>query len=145
MTLKQAKGGAIRHLLIAAAGAGLATEAAAQEGPHSWWSHNGSVVELRAQGSARTFSYAIPRTGLPARTGDILFNGRRSGSKYSGTAYLFSSSCGIIGYSVIGSVSANQRRVVLRGRAPRRDSTCLIVGYTEDVLTFEFIPNPELW
>jgi hypothetical protein len=135
----------MRLLLIAMVSACYAHEAAAQDGPDSWWSHNGSVVELRARGDARVFSYAIPRDGVPARAGDTLFHGRRTGSNYSGTAYLFSSRCGVIGYSVSGTVSASQRRVVLRGRAPQRDNNCRIVGYTADVLTFEFIPNPELW
>jgi hypothetical protein len=136
----------MRLLVIAFVSAWLtASEAAAQDGPNSWWSHNGSVVELRAQGNARVFSYAIPRQGLPAQPGDTLFHGRRSGSSYSGTAYLFSSRCGVIGYSVSGFVSANQRKVQLRGRAPRRDANCRIVSYSADVLTFEFIPNPELW
>lgn len=109
----------------------------------SLWEHNGSLLRLRAEGRRRVFVYLQTRAGVPARPGDVLFDGERNGSAYRGTAYLFSSQCGRIGYAVAGPVAPDDRSVALRGDAPVRDRrSCGLVGYSSDQLVFRFV-RPE--
>jgi hypothetical protein len=100
-----------------------ATTAQAQ----SQWNHNGSVVTLIAKAASRQFVYAKPRPGLPVSSGTLLFTGKRTGNKYSGSAYVFSSKCGPLAYPVNGEVSADERNVTLFGVAPLPDDLCKIV------------------
>jgi hypothetical protein len=104
----------------------------------SLWDHNGSIVVLEAHGSIRKFYYQNPRIGLSVTPGALLFEGRRTENRYSGTAFLFLKNCEPIGYAVRGPVSQDQRRITLRGKAPRRDANCNVVSYRDDVLRFEF-------
>ena len=53
-----------------------------------------------------------------ARAGDVVFEGSREGATYSGTAYIFSNSCGQVGYPVAGNVSSDERSVVSKARPP---------------------------
>src|SRR5207244_4202138 len=110
----------------------------AQSQTPSLWDHNGSTVSLVAKGTARIFLYETPRAGLPegVRPGTVLFDGRRDGNFYDGTAYVFSSRCEPKGYHVRGPVSADDRQVILQGRVPVRDSNCQVVGYRDDRLEF---------
>ena len=107
----------------------------------SFWNHNGSTVKLEASGNARRFYYVEPRTGLAAKPGDLLFEGQRNGSRYIGTAYLFSEICGPIGYAVDGVVGNNDRMVTLTGTAPRRNAQCQVMAYFQDQLVFSFSEN----
>jgi hypothetical protein len=103
------------------------------------WVHNGSQVTLSANGPSRQFRYATPAADLldaGVQAGTVLFDGRRIRKQYSGTAYVFSSSCGGTPYAVAGPVSAHRRTVTMYGKAPIVDSTCRIVGYRNDVLVF---------
>jgi hypothetical protein len=96
---------------------------------------------LSAKGQFRQFRYAAPASHLldaGVRPGAILFDGRRTGRQYSGTAYAFAPLCGAIPYAVAGSVSADQRTVTLSGRLPGRDTSCRVVGYLDDTLVFKF-------
>jgi hypothetical protein len=102
----------------------------------SLWDHNGSIVSLEASGADRKFYYQTPRAGMPVSPGTLLFEGRRNGNRYSGTAYIFSKACGSQGYAVSGNVSADDRRVTMQGKAPRRDTACRVIGYRDDVLVF---------
>ena len=106
------------------------------------WDHNGSVVTLHADGAKRQFNYLTPRAGLPVTSGTLLFSGQKNGDSYFGTAYVFSSKCGAIGYSVSGPVAPDQRSVTMSGRKPRRNGSCRVVGYEDDILVFTFI-DPE--
>jgi hypothetical protein len=110
--------------------------------PGSYWDHNGSVVYLSASGAARKFLYDAPREGMQAagaRKGSVLFEGRRAGNRYSGTAYVFASGCGSFAYAVSGDVLNGDRQVVMSGQAPRVDrETCKIVGYRSDRLVFDY-------
>jgi hypothetical protein len=109
------------------------------------WEHNGSIVTLRADGAERQFVYSAPRSGLPVTSGTLLFKGKKSGDSYSGTAYAFSSRCRAIGYSVSGPVSGDQRSVTMYGKIPRRDGSCHVVRYDDDVLVFNFQdPNADV-
>ena len=74
------------------------------------WSHNGSVMRLEADGSSRRFVYAVPRPRLlaaGAKPGDTVFEGRREGGTYQGTAYIYTKACGRIGYPVAGNVASD--------------------------------------
>ena len=63
-----------------------------------------------------------------------------NGGEISGTAYIFSPSCGIQPYQVSGYVERDGRRVVMRGQAPRVSrADCKIFGTKEDELVFERI------
>ena len=119
--------------------ANFLTAAIAADGQISVWNHNGSIVSLDAFGNSRLFRYVQPRQGLPAQPGDSVFEGSRAGSRYNGTAYMFSDRCGKLGYAVSGQVSSDQRQVVMSGMAPRRSSNCQVTSYFEDRLIFSFL------
>lgn len=57
-----------------------------------WW-HNGSLMRLKVQGNQRWFYYERPRSGLAVGPGTLLFNGRKQGNWYVGTARVFSRYC----------------------------------------------------
>ncbi len=105
--------------------------------PH--WEHNGSTMRLTAAGKTRRFYYVRPRSGLRkrgVREGELLFDGRRDGNLYSGTAYIFTQSCGKIGYHVSGTVAADDTHIVMSGKAPRLNSRCRQIGSKPDRLVF---------
>lgn len=119
-----------------------ATEGLAQGGP-TLWEHNGSYVVLSSSGAQRQFRYQAPVAELRqygVQPGTLLFDGRRDGNQYSGTAYVFSKVCGGLPYDVAGPVSSDQRNVTMHGKAPIVDASCRIVGYRDDVLVFNFSP-----
>ena len=106
------------------------------------WNHNGSLMLLEASGAERRFVYDVPRQGMiaaGARPGDVVFAGRREGATYSGTAYIYSPSCGQVGYPVAGNVSSDERSVVLEGQAPRLGSDCTVKSYRRDRLQFDLL------
>jgi S1-C subfamily serine protease/peptidoglycan hydrolase-like protein with peptidoglycan-binding domain len=111
----------------------------------SLWSHNGSVLELQADGSKRVFRYKGPRPGMRdqgVEAGTILFAGQRIGDSYSGTAFIFSQRCGAKSYTVSGQISDDQRRFTLVGEAPTGlDGTCTATGTRTDRLDFELIES----
>jgi hypothetical protein len=102
------------------------------------WRHNGSVLRLEADGPVRKFYYMTPSPGLPASAGALLFEGTKSGNTYSGTAYVFSTKCGSVGYPVTGTVSEDQRSIAMTGDAPQRDANCKTKGTRSDTLVFTF-------
>lgn len=109
----------------------------------SQWDHNGSIVNLFANGNKRQFGYAVPRPGLPVKPGNLVFTGVKEGQTYSGVAYVWSTKCGPAQYSVSGPVSEDLRTVTLYGKAPIRDGSCRVAGYRDDVLVFNFIDPAE--
>jgi hypothetical protein len=97
---------------------------------------------LVADGSRRWFYYERPREGMVragARAGTLLFEGSKEGNSYQGTAYVFSPSCGPIGYQVSGPIEDQGTRVVMFGRAPVRDSSCRVVRTRDDRLVFDYV------
>ena len=106
---------------------GLTAPSAANHRERYW--HNGSLVEMRWDEIDEWFDirYIRPRRGLPVSRGDIIVKGSypASGDVY-GTAYVFSADCGPASYEVTGSFRQNGT-LVLRGRAPVRNSRCIIV------------------
>jgi hypothetical protein len=114
---------------------GLAAPGAAD----SLWEHNGSILQLREEGTVRSFRYSQPRAELKkAGVGDgtVLFQGKQVGNRVSGTAYRFSKGCGAVGYEVEGAASPNAQGLTLSGRAPKRNSKCEVVNHFTDVLVF---------
>ncbi len=103
------------------------------------WDHNGSVMRLEADGATRRFTYMNPRKGLHevGVNGDtILFDGRREGNRYVGTARWFSKTCGQQEFPVTGTVSVDERQVELSGQAPRVDGKCRKTGTATEKLVF---------
>jgi hypothetical protein len=114
------------------------------QGTASLWDHNGSDVSLFADGPRRQFRYEVPVPDLlplGVQPGTLLFDGRRNGNQYAGTAYVFSSVCGALPYAVEGPVAPDQRSVTMYGKAPSSlDEYCRVIGYRDDVLVFTFAP-----
>ena len=126
-------------LAATAAPLAVATPAAAD----SCWNHNGSIMRLVANGSRRAFYYEQPRDVLRragVTRGTLLFDGRKNGNSYSGTARRFSRFCpgNPLEYAVSGPVRADQLQVTLFGT---RDvySQCQYTGTVEtDRLVFTY-------
>ena len=98
------------------------------EAGQSIWNHNGSQMLLQSNGSERIITYLVPRPGISARPGQVLFRGRRAGNRYTGTAFLFRRGCPPAPYRVSGQVHS-ETRLVLQGPSPIR-SGCQITGFT---------------
>ena len=94
----------------------------------SVWNHNGSQMLLEANGNQRIITYLVPRRGISAQPGQLLFQGVRNGRFYSGTAYTFRRGCSPAPYQVSGRISS-EHRIVLRGASPKRQG-CRVVGYS---------------
>ena len=106
------------------------------------WNHNGSLMRLEANGSERRFVYDLPRRGMleaGVKSGDIVFDGRREGPTYSGTAYIYTKLCGRVAYPVAGNVSANERTVALEGQVPLHAPNCTVRSYRRDKLQFDLV------
>ncbi|WP_205853229.1 hypothetical protein [Zhengella mangrovi] len=130
----------IAFATLAAASASLPATASAD----SCWDHNGSVMRLQAEGNRRWFTYERPKGSLRAagvRRGTLLFNGRKSGDWYSGTARRFSRHCpgDPLEYHVEGPVSRSQTRVTVRGTREIYDQCEPTGEYTEDTLVFTYL------
>lgn len=109
----------------------------------SLWDHNGSTVDLFADGSRRAFRYADARSGVRnegVKKGTVLFKGMKIGNMYIGRAYVFSRYCGAFAYDVRGRVSADEKQIRLYGRAPFGIGRgCRPSGYRSDVLNFRLM------
>jgi hypothetical protein len=104
------------------------------------WNHNGSEMKLVANGNKRRFVYEVPRSGLSSvgiKRGDTVFEGTRSGSAYSGTAYIFKKGCDPQGYPVTGSVADDERSVTMNGQRPKIGDKCRVDKYEDDTLVFD--------
>ncbi|MEL6298870.1 MAG: hypothetical protein AAFQ45_09905 [Pseudomonadota bacterium] len=103
------------------------------------WMHNGSAMRLVASGAERSFVYQRPRNGLKSvgvKPGTLLFEGRRTGGRYLGTAYVFTRNCGPKPFDVSGEVSEDQTQVTLYGERPRYNRACKRIGTREETLIF---------
>jgi len=107
------------------------------------WLHNGSEMELRADGGSRIFNYAKPRLELEpygVRPGTILFDGQVVGQRVKGRARIFTKTCGELSFAVRGLFQQNGTRVVLKGKAPTTDAACKPVRWKESELVFDAKP-----
>ena len=103
------------------------------------WDHNGSVMDLIANGSSREFFYEKPRPGMMeagAKTGSLLFRGEVNNGQYSGTAFVFNPLCGQLPFQAKGAILDNGKRIVLTGQAPRVGRNCQ--AYTSYSTALEF-------
>ena len=104
-------------LVLSTASVAFSTTASAD----SCWNHNGSVMRLVARGNQRWFYYEEPKQVLRragVRHGTLLFNGRKQGNFYSGTARRFSKYCPgeALEYHVEGPVRRDQLKVTVEGQ-----------------------------
>lgn len=129
-----------RQATIPAGTQGIAHEIVRGARISSHWDHNGSRMGLIANGNARRFIYVVPRPGIARRgvqPGTLLFEGRRDGQHYIGTARIFARPpCGAFTYPVSGPIAPDDRGVTVHGRAPLVDENCQISGYRDDTLVF---------
>jgi hypothetical protein len=98
------------------------------------YSHNGSDMIIETRGDSIHIRYEKPRAGLAsvgAKSGTLLFTGRRTGDNVEGTAFVFKANCPPAAYSVRGRFNA-QFNLTLEGLAPHWDrNSCAIVSYTK--------------
>jgi hypothetical protein len=83
------------------------------------WIHNTSIMSVTSNGDRFTIYYQKPRQGMVdegVTPGTILFDGIRTGSKLSGTSYVFDRRCGHIPYSDVGRILSDERTIFLNGR-----------------------------
>jgi hypothetical protein len=109
------------------------------------WIHNGSVMSLVTDGKTQKFIYYTPRIGLldaGVKPGTLLFEGRRTGRTFVGTAYQFYRTCKPRGFRVSGTVSEDQKQIILKGKVPLLDVNCKVTGTRDDVLVFTANPAP---
>lgn len=128
----------LAKLLVFVALIGLSGMAVAD----GYWHHNGSVMRLVADGNARTLYYETPSHKMQnagVETGTLLFNGRRQGNKYYGTARVFSKYCEHpLEYSVQGTVK-NETTIVMTGKREVYEAGCRPTGkMTTDKLVFTY-------
>jgi len=105
--------------------------------PH--WNHNGSIVSFVTDGPKQKIFYDTPRIGLMdagVKPGTLLFEGRRNGQTWVGTAYQFYRTCKSRGYQVGGNTSDDLKQITLKGKAPLLDANCNVMGSRDDVLIF---------
>lgn len=108
------------------------------------YEHNSSTVRLTwGEGDGFQIRYVAARPGLPVAPNTLLFHGAwvANGHIY-GTAYVFSSQCGPVGYRVEGEALGEGYSFVVRGAAPIRDRRCNVVRHEWNdnaTLYFNFI------
>ena len=110
----------------------------------SCWNHNGSVMRLTAQGNDRWFWYENPRQGIRnvgVMPGTLLFNGRKNGEWYTGTARVFSNYCAPLEYYVEGPVLQNPLRVQVTGQRQIYNNCQPTGQWTTDTLVFTYMYN----
>ena len=119
----------------------LALVAAPAAADSCWW-HNGSLMRLQASGDWRTFTYENPRDvlrGAGVRRGTVLFEGRKVGEWYTGTARVFSRFCpnDPYEYAVEGPVGAGPS-VTVEGWRETFRQCAPDGGSTRDRLVFTY-------
>jgi hypothetical protein len=108
----------------------------------SMWNHNGSAMDLVANGRSRKFFYETPRAEMlraGARPGSLSFAGESIDQQYVGTAFIFNPNCGQIPYQVSGPILDEYEKVVLQGQVPRMDAGCHVLGSLTDTLEFTLL------
>lgn len=96
------------------------------------WDHNGSRMKVEQSGMGEVFIYyEEPRAGLreTISPGTKLLEGRISGGRISGTAYVFKRGCPPAAYPVEGS--AGEETLTLNGPTPVWRG-CQVVGHRPD-------------
>lgn len=120
------------------------SSAGRQTDSRSRWKQGESIVSLVADGVKRSFIYDEPQPDLASigvQKGTALFDGKKQGNAYSGTAFKFARLCQPKGYQVTGTISEDEKQVTLHGKAPQIGAGCKVVGSREETLVLTFIPN----
>ena len=120
--------------------------AATRGAASSLWNQNGSKLYLLAAGETRRFYFDVPGPAAAeqgAIPGTLLFDGRKVGSSYEGTAYVFSSKCGAASYQIKGTLSDNSQRIEMVGIAPELDASCRVSAFKRDVLIFTYLSKAD--
>ena len=112
----------------------------------SCWNHNGSLMRLKASGNDRWLYYENPRSVLRAagvRKGTLLFNGRKNGNWYSGTARRFSKYCPDtpLEYFVEGPVRSDRLKVTVIGTREVYKQCQATGNFKKDTLVFTYSHN----
>jgi hypothetical protein len=122
---------------------------AVQTPSRQYWSFNGSILNLVAEGDSRKFLYFKPHPDLEAagaKRGALVLEGKvltLEGNvlsyRFVGTAYHLNSRCGRIPYRVDGTIRDNDHRLELQGQKPRVDASCQVIGTELDALTIKSV------
>lgn len=146
----------MRTLIAALAGACIGTATAYGQGVAPYYAppqpinnglptqmaHNGSLMNVRWNGSVYEFSYADPRPslwGVGVRPGTKLMWGNFQGSQFVGTAFMFTHHCGAVPYNVSGNYQNGL--LTLFGPEPAIDRWCGVIGNKWDTnSTLVFTP-----
>jgi hypothetical protein len=134
-------------LFVATSAFAQSTTPAATTAGRTFWDHNGSVMYLVENGSAREFYYQKPRPGMleaGARPDSLLFRGQINSGHISGTAFLFNANCGQVPFAVKGPILDNGERVVLTGQAPHVGRNCQASGEYTSTLEFKLLKTAEV-
>ncbi len=131
-------------LLIALATASIAGLTPGSASADSCWNHNGSLMRLQASGNQRWFYYERPKAqqrNAGVMRGTLLFNGRKDGNWYSGTARVFSKYCpgSPLEYFVEGPVRADQLKVTVTGTREVYNRCQPTGRFTTDTLVFTYV------
>ncbi|MBZ0162668.1 MAG: hypothetical protein K8H74_08140 [Notoacmeibacter sp.] len=110
----------------------------------SCWNHNGSLMRLKASGNHRWFYYEHPKAqqrNSGVVRGTLLFDGRKDGNWYSGTARVFSKYCpgSPLEYFVEGPVRADQLQVTMTGTREVYNRCQPTGRYATDTLVFTYM------
>jgi hypothetical protein len=112
------------------------------------WDANGSAVAQGLEAPATvTFTFTAPRGDFAsqgARAGQLLLQIERDGQSFSGVAYAFRPGCAPESYEVSGSISANEKVLTLKGRAPARDASCRIVAFSDQTVVVSQVIAPSV-
>lgn len=112
----------------------------------SHWNQDGSIIKLVAEGASRKFHFETPRDALKSlgvAPGATLFEGKKEGARYLGTAYAFAAKCKPQPFAVTGDIAADEKQITLRGKQPALDAKCRVTGYSDEALVLTFIPPEE--
>ncbi len=123
----------------AAQAPGANSSQAARMPIREFWSFNGSVLRMVAEGNSRKFFYVQldPKAeAAGAQGGDLFLEATWSDQGFFGTVYGFEGRCGRVPYRVDGTVRDNNQRLDMQGQRPRVDGNCATAGTVLDALTF---------
>lgn len=108
----------------------------------SIWTYNGSVMGLAKYNDERALLYLEPKdslAGIGIGQGSPLFEGKSGdGTSYTGWGFAYPERCDQR-YKVTGKVSGDNKRIVLKGKAPKYDDDCQLVGTRDVSMTFDFL------
>lgn len=121
----------LTHLLLA----GSPLPAMAQQPA---WDASGSTLTQGLKPPATiTFTFQTPHGDFAtqgALAGNVLLEVERDGQNLAGVAYAFRPGCAGESYEVSGSISADDKLLTLKGRAPVRDAACKVVSFRDQTL-----------